>query len=210
MPDTIVEAVYDAQLDRIVKLNKKYYDLLSIFPREWFNEDEKILDLIKALRNETALFQGERKAILVALMYAYSDNFHERDIDKLFERPMKYFDHRFKMTKLISILKSDHSHQFKNWEKRYSVENRELTEFIDEYLEFKEGSFVKLSDVVRLYNSPISKSKLMNIDDRFVIMKKNLCKSCSSIFKKECCENYERSNKTSCVILMNMALKKFT
>ena len=118
-------------------VNQKYYELLNLLPDEFFNDHDKWVKPIYALRNLVAdgLISND-DALATAkklLMERSGTNYNEVEIDRVYGLEMKDKDKRYKMGSVVKVLKERCNENYLAWKEQWTpkvqkAETKDLTE----------------------------------------------------------------------------------
>jgi Bifunctional DNA primase/polymerase, N-terminal/Family of unknown function (DUF5906) len=154
MPDEIYEALYPKPVatgDAVMSspVNEKYYSLLNLLPNEWFNDFDKWVKPIYALKNAADIENGEALETMLKLLNDRSTIPNDNEIRRVFA--LDNSKKRFNIGSIVNVLKKTNLEEWKTWNGRWNS-----TKPKDDENEKKKS----LSDLL--------KEKLLDaVDDRF-------------------------------------------
>lgn len=203
MPDALFNILYDQQINRPVEpINQELYELFSILPSKWFNEEDLTIQLIHVMRNENASRKVRNMETLRRLLDEQSEMYYEQAFVKRYNARMSYKQQRFGLPALKKIIKSDYPDQYDEWFNKWKISKSvELPQLI-----YTPGASIKLSDLKTACKAKLTVSTILQMDNRFTLSVHNICKFCLNKHKKDCCDNYERTVRKICQFIDNVVL----
>ena len=204
MPQEMFNTLYEQQSKIIYEpIHQHFYDLFSILPFAWFNEKENIMRLVHVMRNEHCETE-KAKTTMRQLLMNRTDDFHDKYLVEYFTMHITYRQERFKLATLTKVVKNEYPDRYDRWMERLKIKKTIPKQ--EPKFEYKEGALTKLSDLKKQCKD-INAEKLLNINDKYTIATKHVCKSCSNLHKKGCCDMYNRKNSSTCRFVINLQLK---
>ncbi len=186
-------------LDNTIDL--EYYDLLNILDNSWFNKHELIIKLVHLIRN-TNMPETMRIPTLRKLTYHRSMYFNDDTFIGYFQQPMNSIQKRYKIATIAKVIKNQFPVQYNDWLIKWHPRKADYSMLF----KYKKGAFVKISSIQAKYKRVITPSRLAEINPEFTVATKHVCKSCLNPHLKGCCDDYSRTNRTSCVFVNNIEL----
>ena len=203
MPETLFKMLTEAQQQRPEEVvYDEIYELCSILPDCWFNEYDTMLKLVHVMRNHQAGDKSKLQLTLRRLLEERSDNYHERVLRRMYELPMNNNQQRFGLCALTKIIKKEFPNEYAAWVKKWNPSKRLHR---GPRLKYKEGAEMKLSDITKRYKT-IDAAKLLQMNSKFTISQKHICKSCLNRHRAKCCANYHRKVSTTCQFVNNIEM----
>lgn len=112
-------------------INLKYYDLINRLPDEWFNDYDKWIKIIYALRNGAVdgdLSKDESYDTAYKLMKEHNEDKwgskYESEFTRVFNAEMKYKDKRFTIGSVVNKVKAINNESFLEWKNAHSNKNK--------------------------------------------------------------------------------------
>lgn len=202
MPNVLLNALIEQQEARTNAIDQKHFDLLSLLPDHWFEDEALYRKLVNVLRNamhETKAIDTMREVLVNKFDYR-----HPR-FAKAFESRMSWKDERYKTITLIReagdrISPSD----LLEWKSKYSPKAERNVYEKKKRLVYKEGSMTKLKDIQKHFD--LTAKQLQQKDNRWTPKNIKLCVHCNSKHIKGCCAEYNSIDRSTYVFISNVCI----
>ncbi len=218
MPDHVVEMLLNAQSEYESNYrdlhDQQYAELCAIIHKD-INDDVMARKLICAFRNSN-LLPAQQYSTIDNVFKQYKSNYHIGSLKKLYEFKMTEREKRYTFHSLEQGIKRAYANEYASWKdkwngKKPAIKTENVIAGTPSYalhprFEFAEGAYTKLTEL-KVIDSSITGAKIVNCDNRFEIVKKNICSSCKAIHRKGCCERYNRSKRSTAMFIQNIIIK---
>lgn len=207
IPQDLLERLEQTQLSHpSTQIDDQMYDLMSILPYYWFNEEKFVEKLVHVFRN-SLLGDDICKATMGKLILERSDVYNEPSMLLIFDKAMNSRDKQFGIAKLKNHIRDRYPEEYNQWLMKWDTKRvqciRSKQKLDQPKFVSKSGSCLKLSEIKAL-DPQMSSQRLLK--DGFTTRRLNICKTCRNLHRTGCCKDYERKNRSSCMFVQNIAL----
>ncbi len=199
MPNSIFEDLMHKQNNRNATIDRRMLELMMILPEEYFEDKcniDYLIDVMKSVQSSNTIRINTLRKLFT---YKY-DLFRERYMVDRVNNEATYDQKKVTLASLKKTIAAMNKRDYESWSRKWMP--RMATR-----LRYREGSLVKLSEVNEIYDKPALKERMQK-NDRFCIVKKNICKSCKKLHKTGCCSEYNRINYTTALFILNGYIAK--
>ncbi len=207
MPESMVNMLAGAQDSREKLINRKYLELAEIISKH-LNCDKTVMDVIWAFRNARDMLEPFKVYTLKLLLRRHRSNYHDGIFDELYNKQVSSDQKRYRMSSLEKAIASGYPEQYAEWKKTWKQGGTKAitTTSLHPRFEFSENSIVKLSELKAIDRS-ITAKKIIEHDNRYIMLKKHICLYCKALHRKGCCSQYDRTKTSSAMYISNIAIK---
>jgi len=178
-------------------INIKLFELMMLLPDYLFSENDIIIRLIYAMRNDNIVFGRAYIDILHKLFTLRAPQY----LYMIFTKDRSDYNQRKSTVAAIKKIVYHHNRKgFEAWARKWKPSTANQ-------LRYRAGTIVKLSDVLAIYDKK-ALSERMAKNPRLVIARKHICKSCKKLHYTGCCSEYSSSNRSSAMFILNGYLSK--
>lgn len=179
------------------------YELFDILPSNWFNKREYVILLSHALRNKTVPDRACLNSTLKRLIKQRSDRYYKGLLVYCFTSRLDYRQRQCGIPSLTKMIKEYYPDQYEEWFNKWKAKKVPARKM---KMTYKKGGLIKLSDLKASYSGTLTAAILLQMDSRFTISPKDICKSCKTRHIKGCCNNYDRGNRSTTQFVNNVVL----
>lgn len=200
----IEKHVMIAKHSKAKEVNKRYYEFINIVPDSWFSNQDQLLNVVCAIRNEI-VDQGELIATLHSSLKKRVPNYYKGLLVRYLTHNMKFDQKRHKIITLIRKAGNDTmTSDYLEWKNKFNPKTKNNYYEKKKKLVYKEGASMKLKDIQKHFD--LTAKQLLQKNNRWSSKKINICIHCSSKHKKGCCAKYSRAERTSQTFITNIEI----
>lgn len=206
MPATLFDTLNDAQTHPENDLVVKFDEVFSALGDDWFSDRNILRTLVFALRNTKSSKQ--------AIINTISKSIIERNgwydiymIEALIEERMTYIDKRYTLTTLKRDAMVRYGDEEFDAKLRHIKLLREEEADKKRYprLRYVPTALTRLRDIKNVYPT-LTARKLLARNELFIATFKHVCRHCSSIHQKDCCDQYDYRQRTTAQYIQNVSI----
>lgn len=198
MPIELLEIILSEQSKYDNHITKSLYDLLMLLPDKWFHDQLKVPNLIFALQN-SKYCDADWIPTLHKVLFERWDYFNEPDFLSLLKRreKMSTIQKRVTFFSVHKDIRDLNEDGYNLWKKQYVSKGKRR-------LVFKEDYAIPYNMAKEIFGkAKVKPDKLTKLDNRIVIVRRDICKSCLKLFKVNCCRRHNRDNRSARMFIMN-------
>jgi len=203
MPENILHALLDYQ-NNPEPIHQRSYELITMLSPAWFNERDKYIRIVHTLRN-LEITSIVARATMRRILVDQNDYVDERTLIAEFGGDMNSRQKRLTLTGLAKAVKEESPQEYEEWHKKWKS-RKPIARIKPKKMYYKHGASVKLSEL-KANQYDITAAKLLKQNPEWITIKVNICKHCKNKHKKECCNNYNWNEKSSCLFVNNIELR---
>jgi hypothetical protein len=199
MPDSVLSKLEDTQAKHDMQYDVRMHELMNLLPDKWFNDKKNINLLIDITRNTYIVSDVVRINTLCKLFYERWDAFDEKSMI-LEPKKLTYKQQQINISTLQKIVRSFNIKGYEIWARKWYTSSAL-------HLRYRKDSLVKLSKVKAIFDKPTLTTIMAN-HPKFKIVRRMVCKSCNQPHIRGCCDEYNRTNRSTASLIMNAYLAK--